>query len=195
MKKILLSLLLVGMLFSFTPVAKAQSVPSQQELTQQLIVLLNQLIAQLQKQINDLLAQQALTSPQPVVQQQIQNNQVNLNTATQIQETHNQIVNPSATAIAPLVFTETPKLIFKEVQPGLSALSSITWTTNRTSKLVVSPIFPDDSGWTTAGGAWESCGRANVSRQINSACRIKVIDSYGKTTEYLLEVFKDSIDL
>lgn len=59
MKKILLSFLLVGMLFSFSPVVKAEVQPSQQELTQQLITLLTQLIAQLQQQILDILASQA----------------------------------------------------------------------------------------------------------------------------------------
>lgn len=58
MKKIIVSLVLVGMLFSFSPVAKAQSTPSQQEITSQLITLLTQLIAQLQQQIADILAEQ-----------------------------------------------------------------------------------------------------------------------------------------
>lgn len=53
---------MVGILLSFSPVAKADVQPSQEELTQQLISLIVQMIAQLQQQLNDMLAQQAITN-------------------------------------------------------------------------------------------------------------------------------------
>lgn len=103
---------------------------------------------------------------------------------------------PQATpSLDPLVFTETPKLVFRQVTEGTFGLSYITWKTNRPSTLVISPVFPDASGWTTAGGAWESCGRAGVSHDINSTCKIKVKDSSGLTAEATITVFGDSIDL
>lgn len=64
MKKLILSLVLLGVAFSFTPVfVKAEITQSAQqspELKTQLIQLIIQMIAQLQQQINDILAQQAL---------------------------------------------------------------------------------------------------------------------------------------
>lgn len=72
MKKIIAAVLLSFILFTgvgYAPITKAQeSTPSQQEITNQLIQLLLQMIAQLQQQINDILAQQTATNS--TIQQQ-----------------------------------------------------------------------------------------------------------------------------
>lgn len=167
-----------------------------------------------QLQLSALLAQLELLQKQLNAQQQAvqgtQNSPMNTTTTqpptTAIVLPNNPQPTPTPTtpqttpSLEPLVFTQTPKLVFKNLNVGnegiaMWALSYITWGSNRPSTLVISPIFPDASGWTTAGGAWESCGRAGVSHDINSTCKIKVIDGYGNTAEYSLEVFKDSIDL
>lgn len=67
MKKIIIALVLVGVLFSFVPLAKADTIqPSQDQLKVQLIQLLTQMIAQLQAQINAILAMQSSSIPMPV---------------------------------------------------------------------------------------------------------------------------------
>ena len=75
MKKLLIGLAMVGVLVGFSPTVKAMEVqPSQQELTQQLIVLLTNMIAELQRQINEILAREALQSIQPTQPPQIVQN-------------------------------------------------------------------------------------------------------------------------
>jgi len=77
----------------------------------------------------------------------------------------------------PLIFIETPKLVF-----DISGLFRITWKTNRPSELVLESASND-------------CGNKNrISREINSVCRVKVIDKFGNTNEFNLDVFRDSVD-
>lgn len=184
MKKLVVGVLLVGMLVGFAPSVHAMEAPTDLVLRQQLITLITQLIKVLQAQLDVMLAQEALQTP-----------------ITQVPII--PIENPTSTPVLEsLAFTETPKIVWKKVSYENNSItfteskpSYITWQTNRPSKLLVSPILPDETGWTTSQGAWGSCGRANLSREINSICKIKVIDEFGNTLEYSLEVFKDSIDL
>ncbi len=253
MKKILLGFVLCGFLFSFSPIAKAEIIqPSQQELKTQLIALLTQLIAQLEHQLSDLLAQRAIqpitSEAQPVIQQQVQSTQQNLQIVNQIQDTNNQINTPTPTPIPvvdPLVFIETPKLVWQQSYspqqstlclpdnfnmsdyydachvPGVTCtqlsygslcdkigqtiitkeaetnyiLSSITWKTNRPSKLVLAPITAKYDGngniydWISSG-AQESCG-GKISHSIDSTCKIEVVDDKGITADYSLDVLRD----
>jgi hypothetical protein len=102
--------------------------------------------------------------------------------------------------LPPLVFTQTPKLVWKVETCDLCTepvglLSYIVWETNRPSHLVVSPVFPDETGWTTQFGASESCNRAGLSYDVNSTCRIVVEDDHGYQVEHTITVFGDRIDI
>jgi len=76
MKKIIISFVLIGMLFSFAPITHAQVDSNQQiqDLKTQLIQLLTQMINVLQEQLKLAIAQQTLS------QSQISNNQIEQNT-------------------------------------------------------------------------------------------------------------------
>ncbi len=62
MKKIIICLALVSLLFGFSPIVKADTQPSQQDYKQELIVLITQEIQSLQAQLNAMLAQQTSKS-------------------------------------------------------------------------------------------------------------------------------------
>jgi hypothetical protein len=78
MKKLLLALCVVGVMFTAVP-AFAQTAPTQEELTQQLVVLLTELVKQLQQQLADMLAAQA-NQTQVITQIQQNTQQIATNT-------------------------------------------------------------------------------------------------------------------
>lgn len=92
MKKFIIVSLLFVSLLSAPVFVQAQSVPTQQELTQQLIVLLTEMIKMLQQQIADILASQAAQTT--TIQQNTQTIQSQSSTIQQIQQNTQQIVQP-----------------------------------------------------------------------------------------------------
>lgn len=150
------------------------------ELLRQIATLQAAINAQIQTQTQ---IQQSIQNQTPIIQQ-IQQNTAPAPVGTSTPE-------PTSTpSLTQLIFVQTPKLIWSE-----KGLSSITWETNRPTTLTISPIFPDATGWTTSKGAWESCGRAGLSKQINSTCRIQVKDEHGNLLDHTIEVFKDSVTI
>ncbi len=127
--------------------------------------------------------------------------------------------NDSCSEGVPLVFTQTPKIVWtsrpnaKDPDRTEYDLSYLDFRTNRPVKLILSPMYPDGpykdkfldwsteqtaerkSYWTgSSEDIWESCGKG-ISRKDNTICKIKVIDESGLTTETDITVLKDSIDI
>ena len=96
MKKLIISCVIFSMLFCLSPVIKADEVsPSQSELTQQLILVLTQLISQLQQQLSDIITVQNAQSA--IIQSQ--------------QDTINQIAQNTS----PIVTLSTPVIIQPDI--------------------------------------------------------------------------------
>lgn len=123
MNKLLLSLVLVGVLFSFSPVVKAQEVPqpTQQELTSQLITLLTNLIAQLQQQIADILAQQAIIQ----------------------QNTHQIVVNTTPAQTVVPVIPQYPTIQLVTPKVGIFECSNAQCTNNSDNPVLISSVEVD----------------------------------------------------
>ncbi len=99
----------------------------------------------------------------------------------------------SQSCIEPLVFTETPKLVWRN-----GGMAYITYQTNFPSKIISGPIYQDNSsdGWSgNSNDVKQSCGYYGSTRTIDHTCKIVAKDESGKTVEYQLNIIIDSIDL
>ena len=109
--------------------------------------------------------------------------------------------------IDPLVFTETPKLVWKNIgsqEDPMMRMSYLTWQTSRPSKLILSPVmakydnYGKISDWTTDNTCSKSCNNScsfELSKEVKTTCTIKVEDDHGVIAEYQLNISDDSVEL
>ncbi len=108
------------------------------------------------------------------------------------------IMTPPALTPEPLVFTQKPKIFYKNlgtVQNPEYRLSYITWETNRPSRIIGGPVIQDVSGWTTAQGAGDSCGGGSLTPYSATICKITAEDFAGVKAEVFVSLKEDILFL
>ena len=165
--------------------------PEPQKITNDIVSGILAQIALLQQQLNVMNAQnQAVQQSNQQLQQSVQ--QIQQNTQQIVQNTQPaqpepNIIPPPTPNLEPLVFTETPKLVWRTIgyeynDPNrpINRLSYTTWKTNRSTKLILAPVIPlydsknEIHDWTTrfTEKTQESCP-SGVSMEEDDICTLK----------------------